>query len=425
MMGELHIRVEAQIFEPELPDGLRLVGNIYAATQGNPSQRHVMIPLGWDVPAARFPLPAGRYVVEAVLPSGEVLSHDVEVADDRTATVTLDATDSPHESHSWQYVIGNIEPAALYYSSDVTYAVPRSAGSRSLAFEAAPGPKAVEVTLLPGGPPGVLDFPALDPLRTLPPPVALNTVVGLLGGPGVPVPATYPNLQAPLYRFAEGAVQVPGPAPQRLTVTSGGDAYLVTLPFPWRSPHGDAAVVEMLVNLRQGPTGSPISVAVRDQLLGAGLAYMSTGALDTAALMFADVRDMLFAKVENPLAAAAAGYVLIGTDRAARPQKWDPWLENLRRWFPHLADGSILLGARRLMRGDVDAARSLLLEGYKRGLPAYTLGLSWLVDGLAAFPDDSQCTAALQEVRRVCWQVDMREPFVVLRLGSVPEEPGP
>ena len=184
-------------------------------------------------------------------------------------------------------MIGNIEPAALYYSSDVTYAVPRSAGSRSLAFEAAPGPKAVEVTLLPGGPPGVLDFPALDPLRTLPPPVALNTVVGLLGGPGVPVPATYPNLQAPLYRFAEGAVQVPGPAPQRLTVTSGGDAYLVTLPFPWHSPHGDAAVVEMLVNLRQGPTGSPISVAVRDQLLGAGLAYMSTGALGCAA---ADVR---------------------------------------------------------------------------------------------------------------------------------------
>ena len=41
---------------------------------------------------------------------------------------------------------------------------------------------------------------------------------------------------------------------------------------------------------------------------------MSAGALDTAALMFADVREMLFSKLENPLAAAAAGYVLIGTE---------------------------------------------------------------------------------------------------------------
>jgi hypothetical protein len=418
MTGELHVRVQAHIFEPELPGGLRLVGNIYAATRGNPSQRHVMIPLGWDVPAAEFSLPAGRYVVEAVLPSGEVLSDDVEVTDDRAATVTLDATDSPHESHSWQYVVGNIEPGALFHS-DVTYAVPRSAGSHSSAFAQAPGPEAVDVTLLSGGPPGGPGFPALDRLRVLPPPEALDAITGLLSGPRVPVPATQPDPDAPLYRFGEQALQVPGPAPQRLTVTSGGDAYLVTLPFPWRGPRGDDAVVEMLVNLRQGPTGSPISVAVRDELVGAGLAYMSTGALDKAALMFADVQRMLFAKVENPLAAAAAGYVLIGTERATQRQMWDPWLENLRRWFPDLADGAIVLGARRLIQGDINAARELLLEGYERGLPAYTLGLSWLVDGLAAFPDDPRCAAAVQNVRRVCWQVDMREPFVVLRLGSV------
>ena len=141
MMGELHIRVEAQIFEPELPDGLRLVGNIYAATQGNPSQRHVMIPLGWDVRAARFPLPAGRYVVEAVLPSGEVLSDDVEVADDRTATVTLDATDSPAREPLVAVRDRQHRGRRPVLLLDVTYAVPRSVGSHSLAFEEAPGPR--------------------------------------------------------------------------------------------------------------------------------------------------------------------------------------------------------------------------------------------------------------------------------------------
>ena len=41
--------------------------------------------------------------------------------------------------------------------------------------------------------------------------MALNTVVGVLGGPRVPVRATYPDdLQAPLYRFAEARYRFPG-----------------------------------------------------------------------------------------------------------------------------------------------------------------------------------------------------------------------
>jgi hypothetical protein len=44
--------------------------------------------------------------------------------------------------------------------------------------------------------------------------------------------------------------------------------------------------------------------------------------------------------------------------------------------------------------------------------------LTWLIDGLSAFPEDPACVAALQQVRQLCWRVDMREPFVVLRLGE-------
>ena len=51
-------------------------------------------------------------------------------------------------------------------------------------------------------------------------------------------------------------------------------------------------------------------------------------------------------------------------------------------------------------------------------MPVYTLGLTWLIDGLSVFPDDPDCAAALQQVRQLCWRVDMREPFVVLRLGT-------
>jgi hypothetical protein len=65
----------------------------------------------------------------------------------------------------------------------------------------------------------------------------------------------------------------------------------------------------------------------------------------------------------------------------------------------------------------LDTARDTLLRAFQRGLPIFTLGLSWLIDGLSEFPHHDECRAALQQVRRLSWRVDMREPFVILRTG--------
>ena len=132
---------------------------------------------------------------------------------------------------------------------------------------------------------------------------------------------------------------------QYLTATAPGDAYLITVPWPWPDSSGGTIAIEVLLNLRQSPTGSAVSVAVRDPVLGGGLGYLSSGSLEKAAVVFTDVESMLYSKVSNPLGAAAGGYVLIGTETSGEPQRWDEWLGNLRQWFPHLSDGAILWGA--------------------------------------------------------------------------------
>jgi hypothetical protein len=432
MTGRLYVRVECG-YSGGVGKGVltTLVGNIYAVTPGNPSTRQVAVPLGWEASPAYFDLPAGRYLVEASLPSGQVLSDDVEVRDDEDITVQLELTESPYESHVLQYVVGNVEPSVVYHSPG-SYPVPRSQGSRGFAsHDPLPGdadvaPR-VDVAILPRGNEGPLPIEKLNALRERQPIDAVRGVEDLVGraGPATPMHPRYPEPHTPIFRLdAQNMPGVPwhGHLYQYATATAPDNAYLLTVPWPWEDSGGEMIPIEVLLNLRQSPTGSAVSVAVRDPVVGGGLGYLAAGSLEKAAVMFSDVESMLYGKVRNPLAAAAGGYVLIGTESSGEPQRWDSWLGNLREWFPQLSDGAILWGARRLRtareQSHMDEARSALLEGYQRGLPVYTLGLTWLIDGLSAFPEDPVCAAALQQVRQLCWRVDMREPFVILRLGE-------
>jgi hypothetical protein len=434
--GELRVHVETGATHDAVGAVVTtLVGNVYAMTPGNPSLRHVRLPLGPNVEPATFDLPAGAYTVEASLPSGQILTGDVEIADNAPATVALDLTESsPYESHTLQYVVGNIEPKEVFESQE-TYPVPKSQGSRSFGRRTGSGddsgvrePQA-EVRALWRTENRTLPIEALVGLRELVPSDAARQVAELLG-PSVQrslLNPFYPRFPSPIYRFDEDTLESlppgywPSQSCQYLTVAAAGDAYLVTVPWPWPGRRPGTVAVDVMVNQRQSPTGSPVSVVVNDPAVSGALGYLSSGSLAKAAVLFADVEQMLYEKIRNPIAAAAGGYVLIGTNTETERQRWDQWLGNLRHWFPTLSDGAVLWGARRLRAAreqrHVDEAREALLEGFGRGLPVFTLGLTWLIEGLSAFPDDPECAAALRQVTELCWQVDMREPFVVLRLG--------
>src|SRR5712692_2393674 len=81
-----------------------------AGTTGPGSKsQEVVIPSGTS-PPIRLDLDPGRYLVDATLPSGDLLSDEVEVFDDQDSTLELRPDESPHEWLSWQQFMGNIQP---------------------------------------------------------------------------------------------------------------------------------------------------------------------------------------------------------------------------------------------------------------------------------------------------------------------------
>lgn len=423
MSATLMVSVRLDTKEPDLAGGARIVGNIYPVGPTGVARRNVVFPCGTRVVPARVEVEPGSYVVSATLPSGAVLTESVEAREGAETTVDLDATDAPYESHAWQYLVGNIEPSPVYHNPRLVPA-PRSLGSRypGTAGDAEAGANRASVSWIGDPKDGSWSFESMLALTEQP--AGAATADRIAGSP--PWLVSEPDEtdgMSHLFRFGPdgpaSAPPAPAPAPQGvrqfLVVELADAVHLVTLPAPW-----DCAQVEVLVNARQSPTGSAIAVTVRDQDIGAGLAYMARGALDAAATLFTGVETALFVDLQNPLAAVAAAYVLTGTDLADEPAHWDPWLETLRDLFGWMSDGAVLWATRRLRvartEADLRLARDGLVEAYDRGVPVYTLGLSRLMDALSEFPDDPECAWRLRAARRLSWSVDMREPFVIVDL---------
>ena len=422
MTTGLSVIVALSLDEPDLSDGAKIVGSIYPADDSGIALRNVLFPCGTSAPPARYEVAPGRYTVSATLPSGVVLSRDAEAHEGRDTPVTLRAAPSPYESHSWQYLMGNIEPYEAYHDGS-TIPVPRSQGSRSGVWES-------DSIVEPGHAAWIGD-PEPDgwhfaPMLTLADGLAERQAVFELAhsAPHSVAHLALGDDAARLYRFgAQGPLDedgrrtlsgTTGPR-QFLVVALAGSEYVVTLPAPW-----GGAQIEVMVNERQSPTGSAVSVSVRDSHVGPALGYMTRGAFDAAATLVRDAETLLYAKMTNPLAAVAGAYILVGSELTEQPHRWDPWLDYLRHEFDWMSDGSLLWAMRHLRRAhsetERNAARDALVEAFDRGVPVFTLGLSRLIHGLSEFPDDEKCAHRLDQARRLSYRVDMREPFVIVAL---------
>jgi len=183
-----------------------------------------------------------------------------------------------------------------------------------------------------------------------------------------------------------------------------------------------------------------IGVSVMDQEFGPLSGFMTASNLPKAAVAVQQAYDMLFVKSKNPLAAAAGGYILVAAGDPSG-HDWQQWIDNLERWFPTLPDGAVLKGALLLRtardQAAYDRAREAFLQAYDRGIPYFSLGVSWLLDGLTLFagPVDEQenLTAdqrdgqerlrrdvqeKLAEVQWVAKRLDLSQAFTVIRLSD-------
>lgn len=398
--------------------------------------RSIVIPVGSGQPQ-EVNLPLGRYVIDALLPSGELVSEDVVVESDNDLQVYLYGKHSGHEWLSWQHLVGNVRAGPEFFESLRLLKIRRDdspmVGRWSPWF----------VVGQPSTEPSESD-PFGKTLRLASPgPQTGRIPLALAASKPRPNSRTGAESDGPFGSFVlKSPASLSG---RRYIVVEGerGAFVLAVLPIPWQETRtAQGAEIDILV----GPKDSAVSelertyvepdcsIMVRDSRLSTLVAYLASGDIAAAAAVLARAQDMLFAKLQNPIAAAAGGYVLLANWSStynAGPQsqpEWHGWLGNLSRWFEWLPDGAIqnawLSLQTRGGHGPHLEARDLALMAYRRGIPYYTAGVRMLLDTLILLSDQSRLEGArdhdvedaLAATRGLALMIEPSRPFTTLRM---------
>lgn len=412
-------------------------------------------------------LEPGRYIVEAVLPSGELLADTVSLGTNEKKELVFRPEYSPHEWLSWQHLMGNVSaPPATKPSSKRRIARKASGGQtskRRIARKALGGQKGTmkdSPPYLGAGPSHArTNAPRTTQIREVNverPLQLLNTPHHCLLAKETPdqiwielaeLESSNPSrlirqlnkgnntVSIDPYAFdsrhgvfrlswSQTSNQVHAVAKyineQRcfLSVQRRTSVELLSLPMPW----GNSEVpVEIAIQQPIEPTDFCSSISVMDPDFGMLLGYLSSGSIPTAREMAETAEGMLFEKLSNPYAAAAGAYALVGTALTASDREWHRWVQNLMNWFKHIPDGAIQWGQLKLrMRrssDDIEEAKKAFKLAYRRGLPFYSMGIRWLVDGLEAIShNDDEAAQMLTHVRPVAWLTNFQQPFTILKL---------
>jgi len=403
--------------------------------------RREMVPISKQPSDSRaIALDPGHYFVEVALPSGEILSDSVDVTSNQDAELVLNAEDSPHEWLSWQHLVGNVssaESSTLGIRSKHDKAlkslrltpVPQVEIPPSLNWLSSPMPGLVHTRGELSTGRGHDVWTALAKL-----PTSNRQLSQLLnsGKPPQPIGLYNRDPQRAIYRVIHGAQPVSGATTlnsdrtrEFVAVPQRNSIELVSLPMPWPLiSSGREAVIEIVVQQVCNASEFATSLTVRDDRLGVLLGFLSSGALGAVQQIAQTAQGMLYGKTMNSLAAAAGAYAMVGSATDSKEHEWHLWVRNLCNWFELMPDGAIQFAwlHLRLRRGpsDLDEARRWLKIAYRRGLPYFSLGVRWLLDGLDKVShSDSEAEEMRNAVRDISWRIHPQSPFTIIRLGKV------
>jgi hypothetical protein len=427
-----------------------VVATVSAMTPNDSDKPAAFEPLRLVVPATQdanilsppVDLPMGTYLVEASLPSGEFLRKTIQMRG-QDEVVILQGTESPHEWLSWAHLN---TPQSRTRRATMDFA--------GTAFKA---------PTLPPPAPALFAHFALEGRGVGGPPILYSTVAPSMlapNGQSLSIPA--------LCRALDQSTSLPyGHVPLHPAV---GDANVATyrahVPFgiQYGTPPGVTGYDYMWVVTRWGgiadsrpanvelaalPTGwidgsthrwvgaeilvnaaPPVrsffgsTVMVRDSLIGNALSYFTHQRLDEAFALVSGgqqgiAMQMLFEKVENPIAAAAGAYVLVAQQLDDGQYDWHRWIDNLTNWFVGLPDAPILKGWVHVKRREPEQARAAFLDAHKRGVPLLSAGVRMLADGAALFGGKDPAMASIeQDLRLLGRYVDGSQPFTVIRVPT-------
>jgi hypothetical protein len=404
-------------------------------------------------------LPAGAYFVQVSLPDGQKITRSFDVDDKENTEVLIDLPHkSPHEWSSLQALSGEFQRESL------TAEKPKGRLSRVLnqslwteptrysALQKNPEEGYSLELLRPGESPAdefFKDGQALHRLSTL---ISQNiNIQSASKALGSSQPIAHPSLDddnIALFRFGHSGLLQGEDNPESFYVGEGSDlnrlyliqksrhgAQLICLPTPWMTPTGQASV-ELLVKTNSVRKQLDYSMTVGDPMINTALGYINSGAVHLAhKLIDANLaEEMLYQKVSYPFPATIGGYILVlGRNikqYRSESNNWKSWVSNLDNWFDWLPDGAILHATMCLMdrNPDLDLARDALQRSMQRGLPIFTFGLKYLMDGLRYFVGHNEDWAqqCLQTLQPIAMRTDPGIPFLSVtysRLWNHKKEP--
>lgn len=378
--------------------------------------------------SASIYLPWGDYDVEAVLPSGETVSVELNLGPDSPKSgvgaveVVLEGEHSPNEWRSWAHFTGaqlasprqerfEIQERQLYsYSADSHFEVTIG----SLAHSGTLG------SFDPSSWSGWFEF--LERRFERGPDFAPNVALGE-NISGLEAETEGGHDRTPLrIKFVQKhhphiSLEAPVTGERRTYAAISGSTgtRLVAIPWPW----GDTAHMaghipfELLAFEENGKLRcDPV---LRDTQWAGLVAYLNKGRVDLASEILNRASDALFLKFQNPLAAAVGGYVLLSSEESDPEARWPSWLSNLAEYFPYLPDGQILRARWLLSQNRSDylgEAHNLLFNSIERGIPYFTTGVVWLIEGLEQTSIGCPtCTEILRRVRGVARAMDLSQAF--------------
>lgn len=226
---------------------------------------------------------------------------------------------------------------------------------------------------------------------------------------------------------------------------AGQKVKLIRLPGKWLGQH-DGRPRDVFVEITKSRWQQfEIALSVDDPQIQSVIDFSQQNDLRGALAVLDQGVDMLFRKVVNPYAAAAAAYVLLLAPPNLVPPEWHDWVGNLARWFPDLPDGAIQHATLLLQRPPPNEVRAnlshhlfpehswqrselaamLVLESLQRGLPLYRSGFSLLASNLDILSQDTDLPGYLQDSIRTArkmvsalqLRLDTSQPFTVVDIS--------
>ena len=434
-----------------------VLANIYPIPGGKKDkrkgQRDVILFAGGNAQFVEIKLKPGRYLLEVILPSGETISEELALTLGENPDITLKGDDSPHEWLSMQHFLGNVSRAPRIKTADLRS--PQKPRKRKKKGVLRNRTSSSEMSFISHSLTRVVsDEVGRNPIPQLP---TFVMELGTLPRSLKENSQTWSEWQTPEQHLLAPLIQAtpnnkderwqsfridPGNfkgifsqkynqytqnlRPARPIMVARFEQKTVTgfLPMPWFNVELERPVV---IEVAVDKEVSDIHLAIEDPMLGSMLGYMSSGALTSAAPFAKRAKDLLKEKVANPLGAATGAYVLLATEMDKEKKNWHQWIKNLMNWFPWISDGAILHGWHLINHqksdADVEDAKHSFMEAYRRGIPYLTIGIQWLLRGLALFEHDPNYAtdnehetiqSMMRDIRRFSKNLNIKQPFITL-----------